>query len=109
MCQSSPQADLLQDNPERFRRPHDTVEVFPVAVRLGGAIAVDKRLTRALLPPRGTSGRVRGRVEPLWCRSDGERQFIEGRLDSMLEWCVGGDFVVAASEVLDEGISCGKD
>ena len=49
-----------------------------------------------------------GRVEPFWCRSDGERQFIEGHTDSMVEWYVCGDLVVATSQVLDEGMTGGK-
>ncbi len=38
--------------------------------------------------PRDPSG---GRAEPSRCRSDGDRQFIEGHLDSMEDRCVGGD------------------
>ncbi len=39
----------------------------------------------------------------------GECQFVEGHSDSMVDWRVDGDVVVAASEVLDEGVTGGKD
>ncbi len=47
--------------------------------------------------------------ESFWCRSDGERQFIEGRRQPSVGWLVGGDLVLAASDVLDERVTGGKD
>ncbi len=41
--------------------------------------------------------------------SEGEHQFIEGNSNLMVDWCVGGDVVVAASDVLDEGMTIGED
>ncbi len=66
--------------------------------------------SRDSVPPTGSvalsdSG---GRVEPFWCRSDGERQLIEGHTDSMVEWYVCSDLVVATSDVVDEGMTGGK-
>ncbi len=40
---------------------------------------------------------------------DGERQLIECNSNSVVDWCVGGDVVVAASEVLGEGVTGGED
>ena len=41
--------------------------------------------------------------------SDGERQLIERNSNSVVDRCVGGNVVVAASEVLDEGVAGSKD
>ena len=41
--------------------------------------------------------------------SDGEDQLLEGRLDSVVDRCVHGDVVVAASEVLDKRVTGSKD
>ncbi len=41
--------------------------------------------------------------------SDGEREFVEGRRQPAVGWLVGGDVEVAASDVLDEGMTGGKD
>jgi hypothetical protein len=41
--------------------------------------------------------------------SDGERQLVEGSRDSMLDRCVRGDVVAAASEVLDKRVTGSKD
>ncbi len=48
------------------------------------------------------------RLTPFWCRSDGECQLIERRPDSMLDCCLSGDLVVAAPEVLNEGMTGSK-
>ena len=41
--------------------------------------------------------------------SDGERQLIERNSNSVVDWCVGGYVVVAASGVLDEGVAGSED
>ncbi len=54
-------------------------------------------------------GRSGGMVERSPAGSVGEHQFIERDSDSMVDWCVGGDVVVAASGVLDERMTGDKD
>ena len=51
----------------------------------------------------GTAGTV-GRGE-----SDGVGQLLEGRRQPVVGWCVGGNVVGAAPEVLHEGVPGGKD
>ena len=48
-------------------------------------------------------------VERALEESEGEHQFIERNSNSVVDRCVGGDLVVAASEVLDEGMTIGED
>jgi hypothetical protein len=39
------------------------------------------------------------------CGSDCLSEFIEGSRDTELRWSIAGEFVVAAADVLDEGMS----
>ncbi len=64
-------------------------------------LIVSRSVKRTLLRwPIGWHGRTIRRPG-----SDGKRQFVEGYSDSMIDWRVDRDVVVAASEVLDEGVT----
>jgi hypothetical protein len=45
-----------------------------------------------------------GIVDPGWSERLG--QLVEGSQDPQVDWFLGPEFVVAAADVLDEGVSC---
>ncbi len=74
-----------------------------VTMDLGGEII--RRATGGLC----CVGRSGAMVERALEESEGEHQFIERNSNSVVDWCVGGDLVVAASEVLHEGVAGSED
>ena len=104
-CAASRASEWLESLPDRPIPPSE--DANNVLARLGGPLPEGPTEPAEGLCCVGRAGAMAERSPGQ--DSDGERQLIERNSNSVVDRCVGGNVVVAASEVLDEGVAGSKD